>query len=422
MTAVMASLYICLIVIGEFFMLHAAKVYEAGVEVTSGSIMESILDDPFGIIPPSRMGNMVLLCTLSAIAIGALFLWSKKLNDKGVMMQDQKGGATLTTDYGSYNKKYSDPPGKPIVSKSSVEKGTISPNLIMSHNVVLSMDTRLTRRNNNILVIGGSGTGKSRFFIKPNILQLNTSFVVTDPAGELLRSCGKILMENDYKVKVFNLVDMHKSDCYNPFHYIRDELGVKTLVNCLIQNTTPPGKGGGDPFWEKSEVAILSAIIGYLRLYCPKKLQNFTSVMHLLHLAEVDESDPNAQSGLDLLFDEVARNDPQSIALKSYKTFKLGGAKTLKSILISAAVRLDVFNFKDVTNLTRRDTIDLGMVGDEKTALFIIIPTANTTFNSHRPLPGPAQYQGQGERDQGRTPPGACALPPRRVREHRADP
>ena len=215
----------------------------------------------------------------------------------------------------------------------------------------------------------------------PNLLQANCSFVVTDPSGELLESTGKFLEDQGYKIKVFNLVEMQHSNCYNPFNYIRDDLGVLMMINCLIKNTNPTGADKGDPFWEKSETALLQALCFYLIKYRPKNEQNFTSVMKLLRAAEVNENDPSQKSVLDRIFEDVEKKDPNSIALKQYQTFKMGAGKTLKSILISTSVRLTVFNMWQIENLTGTDDIDLGSIGDEKTALFVIIPAADDTFN-----------------------------------------
>ena len=254
-------------------------------------------------------------------------------------------------------------------------------NMVLTQNIYLSMDSRKTRRNNNILVVGGSGSGKSRFMVKPNILQANANYIVTDPAGELLESTGKFLEEQGYEIKVFNLVEMAKSDRYNPFHYIRDDVGVLMMINCLIKNTNPVGQTGGDPFWEKSETALLQALVFYLVKFRPPHQRNFTSVMKLLRAAEVDENDSTKKSKLDRIFDEVQLQDPNSIALKQYLTFKMGAGKTLKSILISCSVRLTVFNMKQIENLTKEDTIDLGGMGNGKKALFVIIPAADSTYN-----------------------------------------
>lgn len=298
------------------------------------------------------------------------------------------GSARWNTNWKGYNKKYTDQTnltkkGKKSKSKDGQEENQKpNMNMILTQNISLSMNSRQTRRNNNVLVVGGSGAGKSRFLVKPNILQANCNYVITDPAGELLESTGKFLENQGYEIKVFNLVEMAKSDRYNPFAYIRDDVGVLMMINCLIKNTNPVGQSGGsDPFWEKSETALLQALVFYLIKYRPPHQQNFTSVMKLLRAAEIDENDSTKKSKLDQLFDEVAVKDPTSIALKQYLTFKMGAGKTLKSILISTSVRLTVFNMKQIENLTKEDTIDLGHMGEGKKALFVIIPAADSTYN-----------------------------------------
>ena len=254
--------------------------------------------------------------------------------------------------------------------------------MILTRDVALSMNSRKTMRNNNILVVGGSGSGKTRFMIKPNLLQANCSFVITDPKGEILESEGEMLKKHGYKIKVFNLTDMKHSNSYNPFEYIRDDLGVLMMINCLIKNTNN-GQKGGDPFWEKSETALLQALVFYLKDNpdIPKDFKNFTNVMKLLQAADVNENDSNAQSPLDKLFAKVEAQDPNSLAVKQYKTFKMGAGKTLKSILISCGVRLTVFNLPEIEDLTMNDDLNLASIGDEKTALFVVIPAADDTYN-----------------------------------------
>ena len=308
--------------------------------------------------------------------IFVLALYLIKVNEESIdhdATGHESGSAKWNKNIKGYNRVYTDPQDSP---NSDGEK-----NMILTNDVFLSLDTRQTRRNNNVMVVGGSGAGKSRFFVKPNLLQANCSYVITDPAGELLETQAGFLERQGYKIKCFNLVEMKHSNCYNPFNYIRDDLGVLILINCLIKNTNPDGKSGGDPFWEKSETAILHALMIYLIKYRPKEQQNFRSIMKLLRAAEVDENNPNVKSPLDRIFDEVAKRDANSIALKQYMTFKMGAGKTLKSILISCSVRLTVFNMKEIENLTGSDDIDLGTIGDEKQALFIVIPAADSTFN-----------------------------------------
>lgn len=275
------------------------------------------------------------------------------------------------TDFKKYNKIYSDPP------KSQKNDGP--KNLILSQNVKLNMDIRETRLNNNMLVIGDARSGKTRFIIEPNLLQANCSYCITDPSGEILASTGTFLEEQGYKIKVFNLVDMQKSNCYNPFNYIRDDQDVIQLINCLIKNTNN-GKKGGDPFWEKSETALLQAIIFYLIKHRPKEEHNFSNVMKLLRAATIDEDNPNTKSPLDLIYEQIGIEEPMDIGYKAYQTFKKSVGDKLNHVLNSCAVRLDVFNIMAVDNLTNKDDIDLCSLGDEKQALFII-PTTDATFN-----------------------------------------
>lgn len=373
-------IYIVFGIIAYFFtmliFLHAAKHMENGAEsiiVALIDALETSLSEPFFFLPLADGALKVMGIGTMFFILIAFYVAFEIEKDAKRLHKNQKGSSEWYSDFKGYNKEFTDPPGK-------VENDGPK-NMIFTNNVFLTMDTRQTLRNNNVLVIGGSGSGKSRFFVKPNILQANCSYVITDPSGELLTSQGKFLKDKGYKIKVFNLVDMKHSNCYNPFNYIRDDLGVLMLVNCLIKNTTPAGASKGDPFWEKSETALLQALIFYLIKYRPKEEQNFTSVMKLLRAAEVDENNPNAKSPLDRLFDEVARTDPKSIALKQYMTFKMGAGKTLKSILISCSVRLTVFNMKEIENLTGTDDIDLRTLGDEKQALFVVIPAADDTYN-----------------------------------------
>lgn len=281
-----------------------------------------------------------------------------------------KGEAKWEENMKTYNEKYVD-------TKNPFN------NIILTQNVKLSMNSFQTKRNCNVLVVGGSGSGKTRFMIKPNIMQANCSFVITDPKGEILQSEGEMLRQNGYKIKVFNLVDMIHSNSYNPFNYIRDDNGVLMMINCLIKNTNNGQKGGGDPFWEKSETALLQALVFYLmkKKGIPDDCKNFTNVMRLLRAAEINEDDPNSSSPLDQLFQTLEAEDPNSIAVRQYQTFKMGAGKTLKSILISCGVRLTTFNLESIEHLTMSDDLDLKSMGDEKTALFVIIPAADDTYN-----------------------------------------
>ena len=253
--------------------------------------------------------------------------------------------------------------------------------MIFSDKVFMSMDTRKTRRNNNIMVIGGSGSGKSRFVVKPNLLQANCSFVITDPSGELLETMGIYLENMGYEIRVFNLVEMKHSNCYNPFAYIRDEEGVLTMITALIKNTTPKGSSSNDPFWEKAETALLQALCFFLVSECNPEDRNFSNVMKLLRCAEVREGQEDFDSTLDILFNDLKEKDPEHIAVRQYAVFKQAAGKTAQSILVSCSVRLTVFNMTSITTLTSQDNIDLASIGDKKVALFCITPVVDTTFN-----------------------------------------
>ena len=272
-----------------------------------------------------------------------------------------------------YNEKFTEPFGK------RTHEGTN--NMIFSQDVFMSMNNQKIRRNMNVFVIGGSGAGKSFNFVGPNIMQKNCSYIITDPSGGLYREYGSFLEYMGYTIKCFNLTHMEKGNHYNPFRYIHSDKDIEVLVTTLISNTTPPDRQGGDPFWEKSETALLVALIAYLWHYTAKECQNFSSVMRLMRAADVDENDSSSKSALDQIFEMVEESDPDSFAVKQYKTFKMGAGKTLKSILISCAVRLQAFDLLDVALLTDTDDIDLDSIGDEKTALFIIVPTGEKTFN-----------------------------------------
>lgn len=256
-----------------------------------------------------------------------------------------------------------------------------SSNKIFSQNVRMGLDGKKHRRNLNTIVIGGSGAGKTRFYAKPNILQCNTSFVVLDPKGEIIRSVGHLLEAKDYVIKVIDLIDMSKSIGYNPFHYIQNDKDILKLITNLIRNTTPKGSNTNDPFWEKSETALLEALMLYLYHYAPEDEQNFTMVMEMLNYAEVKEDEEDYESPLDELFKRLETLDSNSLALKQYKIYKQAAGKTAKSILISVGVRLAAFNLEELASLTRFDEMELEQIGERKTALFAIIPDNDSTFN-----------------------------------------
>lgn len=254
-------------------------------------------------------------------------------------------------------------------------------NKVFSQNVRMGLNGKKHRRNLNTVVIGGSGAGKTRFYAKPNIMQCNTSFVVLDPKGEIIRSVGHLLEDNGYVIKVIDLIDMSKSLGYNPFHYIQSDKDVLKLITNLIRNTTPKGSSTNDPFWEKSETALLEALMLYLYHYAPEDEQNFTMVMEMLNYAEVKEDEEDYESPLDELFKRLETIDSNSLALKQYKIYKQAAGKTAKSILISVGVRLAAFNLEELASLTKYDEMELEQIGERKTALFAIIPDNDSTFN-----------------------------------------
>ena len=266
------------------------------------------------------------------------------------------------------------------VNKKYTEKDYYS-NKILSQNVRIGLDGRRHRRNLNTLVIGGSGAGKTRFFGKPNLMQCNTSFVVLDPKGEQLRDVGNLLEKEGYVIKVVDLINMNRSHCYNPFRYIKDDKDVLKLITNLIRNTTPKGSQTNDPFWEKSETALLEALCLYLLHEAPEEEQNFTMVMEMIAAAEVKEDDEEYQSPLDELFERLEIRNPNSLALKQFKIYKQAAGKTAKSILISVGVRLSAFNLESIASLTATDELELDLVGERKTAIFAVIPDNDSTFN-----------------------------------------
>lgn len=375
------KIYIVLGVLIYFALLlfsqHISKVYSPAEGMTIFDAFSPAISrlekSPFDIFP---LDFKALGIVSGLAAFGALYFAIFWQNKRKMRNGEEHGSADWNSDLTKYNKTYSYPKGRPTADMSPGNK-----NMILSNDLCLSMNGRDTMRNNNILIAGGSGTGKSRFEIKPNILQANASFVITDPKGELLKSTGDFLKQQGYKIKLFNLIDFEHSNRYNPFKYIRNDDGVVMMVNTLIKNTNKKGSSSGDPFWEKSETALLQAICFYLYHECNPEDQNFGNVMQLLRLAEVKEDQEDYQSPLDKMFEALREREPNHIAVRQYDVFKMGAGKTLKSILISAAVRLTAFNMSSITALTSEDNIDLQEMGDKKCALFVVIPDADDTFN-----------------------------------------
>ena len=254
-------------------------------------------------------------------------------------------------------------------------------NLILTQNVRIGLDGRKHRRNLNVLVVGGSGAGKTRFYAKPNVMQANTSYVVLDPKGEILRDTGYLLEQQGYDIKVLDLINTSRSHGFNPFVYLRDDKDVLRLVSNLIRNTTPKGAQSNDPFWERAETALLEALILYLVNEAPPEEQNFPMVMEMINAAEVKEEDEEYASVLDELFERLAMRDPEHLAVKQYHIFKLAAGKTAKSILISLGVRLEKFNLLQIAAVMNHDELDIPSLGERKTALFAIIPDNDSSLN-----------------------------------------
>lgn len=287
-------------------------------------------------------------------------------NKKNYRRQEEYGSAKWANKR-AVNKKYSNQ--------------DYSQNKLLTQNVKIGLDGKKHQRNLNTIVIGGSGAGKTRFYGKPNLMQCNTSYVCLDPKGELLRDIGYLLEKQGYVIKVVDLINMSKSHCYNPFEYIRDDKDVLKLINNLIRNTTPKGSQTSDPFWEKSETALLQALCLYLLHEAPKEEQNFSMIMEMIAAADVREDDEDYQSPLDELFERLSLRNPNSLAIKQYAIYKQAAGKTAKSILISVGVRLAAFNLESIAGLTSTDELELNLVGERKTAIFAVIPDNDSTFN-----------------------------------------
>ncbi len=254
-------------------------------------------------------------------------------------------------------------------------------NKLLTQKVSIGLNGKIHRRNLNTLIIGGSGAGKTRFYAKPNIMQCNTSYVVLDPKGEIIRDVGNLLIKEGYDVKVLDLINMERSHCYNPFVYITNDNDIQKLVTNLFKSTTPKGSTSQDPFWDNAASMLLSALIYYLWHEAPEDEQNFDMVLELLSAGDVKEDEPNYLSPLDILFNRLEERDPYHVALKYYRKYRGSPAKTMQSIQITLAARLEKFNLDSLSKLTLTDELDLPSIGEKKTALFALIPDNDTSFN-----------------------------------------
>ena len=325
-------------------------------------VLTEKLNHPFQLHYTEYTIKSVLVCTLLYAGGIGIFYSSQKNYRRG-----EEHGSARWGDARQICKKYSQ---KPYFQ-----------NILLTQNFRISLDTHKHRRCLNILVVGGSGAGKSRGFALPNIMQCCCSMVITDPKAELLRKTGGLLEKKGYEVRVFDLINPDTSFCYNPFEYVHDDKDVLRLISNLIQNTTPKGSQSSDPFWEKSETALLQALMLYLLHEAPPEEQNFAMIMEMLGSAQVKEEDEDYESPLDILFDRLEMRDPDSIAVKQYHIYKQAAGKTAKSILISVGVRLAAFNLPQIAKLTNTDELDLSSMGERKVALFCCIPDADTSLN-----------------------------------------
>ena len=319
---------------------------------------------PFSLRWAEHSARCVFLCTL-LYGVAVMVLSSSRKNRR----RGAEHGSAQWGDVFQIAKRYWD-------------KKHPKENLILTQHFQMGLDGHKHKRNTNVLVIGGSGAGKSRSYAIPNALNGgNCSMVICDPKSEILRKTGGALKANGYEVRVFDLLSPDTSFCYNPLAYVRDDKDVLRLIETLIQSTTPPGAQSSDPFWTKSETALLQALVLYLMHEAPKEEQNFAMVMEMLAAAEVREEDEEYESPLDILFARLEMRDPESIAVKQYHVFKMGAGKTLKSILISVGVRLSAFNLPQIARLTYTDDLHLEELGEKKVALFCCIPDSDRSLN-----------------------------------------
>lgn len=267
-----------------------------------------------------------------------------------------------------------------LVNKKYADKNPTQ-NKLLTQNVAIGLDGRKHRRNLNILTCGGSGSGKTRFFAKPNIMNANTSFVCLDPKGELLRDTGNLLKAKGYDIRVVDLINMSKSHCYNPFVYLRDDNDIQRLVTNLFKNTTPKGSQSQDPFWDQAATMLLLALVFYLHYEAPPEEQNFPMVMEMIRAGEVKEDNENYRSTLDILFERLESRNPEHIALKYYRSYHSGSGKTLKSIQITLISRLEKFNLESLASITQTDELELSQLGERKMAIFAVIPDNDSSFN-----------------------------------------
>lgn len=336
--------------------------------ITNGGIVEllknlgNVFNNPFSInICEGSLKTVLIFIFAYILGIGIYISTARNYRRR------EEHGSAKWGDAVTINNKYSD---------KDKEK-----NKILTKSTRIGLDGRKHRRNLNVLVCGGSGSGKTRFYAKPNIMNANTSFITLDCKGEILRDTGSLLEQKGYKIKVLDLINMEKSHCYNPFAYLRDDNDIQRLVTNLFKNTTPKGSQSQDPFWDQAAMMLLLALVFYLHYEAPEDEQNFPMVMEMIRAGEVREDDDTFSSPLDELFNRLERRNPEHIALKYYRNYRSGSGKTLKSIQITLVSRLEKFNLDSLAGITQYDELELWKLGEEKTALFAIIPDNDSSFN-----------------------------------------
>lgn len=340
----------------------AASVYENGMNVFElVSHLTAAVNHPFAVRWAAYTPRFLLVFLL-LYGGGVLLYYADHENRR----PGEEYGSAKWGNARELNKRYADQNGK---------------NVILTKRVSIGLDGYKHRRNLNILVVGGSGSGKTRFFCKPGIMSVNSSYLIVDPKGEMLRSTGYLLKEEGYDIKVFDLIHPRQSDGYNPFTYIRDDPDVLKLMDNLVKNTTPPKGASNDPFWEKAEIALDSALMLYLLYEAPVEEQNFEMLMFMLECARVMEEDEQYQSPLDLLFQTLEERDPSHIAVREYKVYKQAAGKTAKSILVTASVRLAAFIFPQYAAMMQTDEMDFASMGERKRAIFCVIPVNDGSMN-----------------------------------------
>lgn len=332
-----------------------------GVRLTEFlSLFSERLQHPFQL----SLNGYTVRCVFAALCMYALAV-GYYYTSKGNKRTGEEYGSAKWGDAAALNRKYRDKAG----------------NIILSQHISMGLDGRKHKRNLNVIVVGGSGAGKTRGYVLPNIMECNCSYIIADPKGEILRKTGGLLEKEGYEICVLNLVELEKSDCYNPIAYLRSDHDALKLVTNLIKNTNEKGQKSSDPFWDKSEAAILQAFILYLLHEAPASEQNFSTVMYMIENAAASEEDESYKSPVDLLFDDLERRNPEHIALKMYKVFKQAAGKTAKSILVSTAVRLAAFNLPEIARVTEKDEMFLNTIGNRKKAVFAVISDNDTSLN-----------------------------------------